>query len=99
VPAHPTFPVTKGLTSRAIRMKRTVNVSEVTNDIDYLTALSNTRSEIIVPILDDAGKHILGTIDVESEKVSAFDHATERLLEQCAVALRALWITEQNRTL
>ncbi|PYX56333.1 MAG: hypothetical protein DMG76_15115 [Acidobacteria bacterium] len=80
-------------------MKRTVNVSEVTNDIDYLTALSNTRSEIIVPILDDAGKHILGTIDVESEKVSAFDHATERLLEQCAVALRALWITEQNRTL
>jgi len=80
-------------------MKKTVNVGDVKNDVDYLTALSNTRSEIIVPILDDAGEYIFGTIDVESEKVNAFDHTTERLLEQCAVALRSLWVTEQNRTL
>ena len=97
-PAHLTFPVKQGLTSKAIRTKKTVNVGDVTNDIDYLTALSNTRSEIIVPILDDAGKHIFGTIDVESENVNAFDHTTEHLLEQYAAALRPLWFTEQHRT-
>ena len=56
-PAHPTFPVTKGLTSRAIATKKTVNVGDVPNDPDYLTALTTTRSEIIIPVLDAAGEN------------------------------------------
>src|ERR1700735_4364291 len=50
-PAYPTFPVTKGLTSRAITQKRTVNVGDVASDPGYLTALDSTRSEMIVPVL------------------------------------------------
>jgi L-methionine (R)-S-oxide reductase len=69
-PAYLVFPITKGLTSRAITVRKTVNVGDVASDSSYLTALDSTRAEIIVPILDDTGDHVIGTIDVEtSERV------------------------------
>jgi putative methionine-R-sulfoxide reductase with GAF domain len=89
-PEYPTFPITKGLTGSAIAEKRTVNVGDVHSDPRYLTALGSTRSEIIVPILNDQDQ-VVGTIDVESERPNAFDQDAERLLEDCAVLLRPLW--------
>ncbi len=90
-PEYPTFPITKGLTSRAIAEKKPVNVGDVASDSDYLTALSTTRSEIIVPILDSPGGRVIGTLDVESELPDAFDSAAESLLEESAVVLRKFW--------
>jgi L-methionine (R)-S-oxide reductase len=83
--------VTKGLTSRAISKKKTVNVGDVASDSDYLTALSTTRSEIIVPILDASDRRVVGTLDVESELPDAFDSLTQRQLEECAQVLRGFW--------
>ena len=59
-------------------------------DPRYLTALGSTRSEIIVPILNQNGQ-VIGTINVESERSDAFDQSTERFLEDCAVRLRPLF--------
>jgi putative methionine-R-sulfoxide reductase with GAF domain len=64
------FPMTKGLTSRAIA-----------SDSDYLTAPGNTRSEIIVPVLHETSGDVVGTIDVESERMCAFDSAAQVQLE------------------
>ena len=89
-PEYPIFPIAKGLTGSAIAEKRTVNVGEVASDPRYLTALGSTRSEIIVPILNQDGQ-VIGTIDVESERSDAFDQSTERFLEDCAVRLRPLF--------
>ena len=90
-PEYPTFPLTKGLTSRAIAEKKTINVGDVTNDPDYLTALATTRSEIIVPVLDAVRNSVVGTIDVESERSHAFDPSAQNQLEECAVVLRDFW--------
>ena len=90
-PAFPTFPVTKGITSRAIATKQIVNVGDVTDDSDYLTALGNTQSEIIVPVLDATAQQVVGTIDVESEKRDAFGKDAEGLLGKCAELLRPFW--------
>lgn len=90
-PEHPTFPITKGLTSRAIAGKKTVNVGDVADDPDYLMAMSTTRSEIIIPVLDATGDRVLGTIDVESERLHAFDAAAQERLERCAKALSPFW--------
>ena len=90
-PAYPTFPITKGLTSRAIATKKTVNIGDVAGDPDYLTALATTRSEIIIPVLGDDGDRVLGTIDVESERPQAFDSTTQEHLEKCASVLRQFW--------
>ena len=88
-PAFPIFPMTKGLTSRAIATKLTVNVGTVNEDPDYLTALATTRSEIIVPILSDG--EVVGTLDIESETPHAFDPETQARIEQCASMIANLW--------
>jgi putative methionine-R-sulfoxide reductase with GAF domain len=83
--------VTKGLTSRAVAEKRTVNVADVARDRDYLSALTTTRSEIIVPVVDERGRHVFGTIDVESALPNAFDASVQIMLEECAIVLRPFW--------
>ena len=91
-PAYPTFPVTQGLTSAAIQGKKTIIVGDVRTDARYLTAFGNTLSEIIVPIIDPRNGTVVGTIDVESERVNAFSADDQRLLEECARAALPLWI-------
>jgi L-methionine (R)-S-oxide reductase len=90
-PAHAIFPITKGLTSRAVASRKTVNVGDVAKETGYLATLDSTRSEIIVPVLHPASGRVVGTIDVESDQLNAFDAATESLLEQCARALADFW--------
>ena len=90
-PAYPTFPATQGLTSRAITEKKTINVGNVSADKDYLTALGDTRSEIIVPVMDAAGARVIGTIDVESEDEEAFDAEAQRWLEECGRVMTEFW--------
>jgi putative methionine-R-sulfoxide reductase with GAF domain len=62
----------------------------VASDPRYLTALHSTRSEMIVPVLDTSGA-VVGTIDVESERLNAFDAAAETMLEACSRALAEFW--------
>jgi putative methionine-R-sulfoxide reductase with GAF domain len=91
-PAYPTFPVTKGLTSSAIRQKSAVVVGDVRSDPRYLTAFGSTLSEIIIPILDPQDSRVIGTIDVESERANAFSDVDRKRLEECADAALALWL-------
>ena len=88
-PAFPTFATSEALTSRAIARKKTVNVGDVASENNYLTALDSTRSEIIVPVLEGADGKAIGTIDVESERLNAFDSSTQSLLEECANVLKS----------
>lgn len=91
-PVYPTFPVTKGLTSAAIRDMRTIAVGDVRSDPRYLTAFGNTLSEIIVPILDPQSGKVVGTIDVESDRANAFSVRDQELLEECARSALPLWV-------
>jgi GAF domain-containing protein len=91
-PAHPTFPVGKGLTGAAIQQKQTVIVGDVRNDPRYLTAFGSTLSEIIVPVLHPADGRAVGTIDVESERANAFSSRDREMIEQCAQAALPLWL-------
>lgn len=90
-PAFAVFPITKGLTSGAITLPKTVNVGDVASDASYLTALESTRAKIIVPVLDDTGDHVIATIDVEGEHLNAFDSRAQTLLEESANVLTKFW--------
>jgi L-methionine (R)-S-oxide reductase len=94
-PAYPTFPVTKGLTSRAIAEKKTINVGDVASDRDYLIALDTTRSEIIIPVVDVAGERVIGTVDVESERPYAFSPESQTALEEVVRVLVPFWINSR----
>jgi putative methionine-R-sulfoxide reductase with GAF domain len=90
-PEYPQFPIHKGLTGAAIVQKGTINVGDVDADARYLTAFGSTRSEIIVPIFDEARQKVIGTIDVESELRDAFDAERKALLERSADVVSPLW--------
>jgi L-methionine (R)-S-oxide reductase len=95
MPAHPRFPVTQGLSGAAVASGETVVVGDVSKDSRYLTAFGSTRSEIIVPVVDRAGRKVVGTIDVESEQVDAFSEEDRAALERCAAAVAELWKTSR----
>ena len=90
-PAHPSFPVTEGLSGAAVATGRAVVVNDVTADPRYLTAFASTRSEAIVPVVDPGTGRVVGTLDVESERRDAFSDADRRALEACAAALPRLF--------
>ena len=90
-PEHPTFPLTKGLTSAAVAQRQIINVGNVSADPRYLTAFGTTRSEIIVPVFDRERKNVVGTIDVESEEPHAFSKDIQDLLQACSDVIRPLW--------
>jgi len=89
-PAFIRFPNTAGLTGEAVRTKNTVVANDVSADPRYLTSFAGTRAEIIVPVLNPEGR-VVGTIDVESDKLNAFGAPDQQVLEQCALALWPLW--------
>ena len=90
-PKYPRFPIGKGLTGAAIQDRKAINVGDVFSDPRYLTAFGSTRSEIIVPILDQRRGKTVGTIDVESDRVNAFNRDTEKALVACADVIAFLW--------
>jgi glc operon protein GlcG len=89
-PAFPTFPVTKGLNGAAVAQKRAIIVQDVSKDARYLTTFGQTQAEAIFPVLSTEGK-VVGTIDVESERVNAFGAEDVAFLTACASLLAPLW--------
>jgi putative methionine-R-sulfoxide reductase with GAF domain len=88
-PAYPTFPRSQGLNGAAIASGRAIIVNDVRQDPRYLTTFNTTLAEAVVPVR--SGTLIVGTIDVESDRVNAFSPGDEEFLEQCAVTLQPLW--------
>jgi L-methionine (R)-S-oxide reductase len=89
-PAYPRFPVTQGLAGAAVEEKKAIMVADVHKDPRYLPTFGSTQSEIVVPVITEAGK-VVGLIDVESEKLDAFTENDRDFLEHAAyVIARAL---------
>jgi L-methionine (R)-S-oxide reductase len=80
-PAYPRFPITQGLCSTALDTGKPIIVGDVRRDPRYLPTFHTTRSEIIVPMVNDR-RRIVGMLDAESEKVNAFDQEDRQFLER-----------------
>lgn len=90
-PAFTSFPKDKGLNGRAVMMKQTVIVNDISKDEDYLLTFTDTQSEIIVPVFSAEEREIVGTIDAEGEIKNAFSEKDALFLEDCAKLIRPLW--------
>ena len=80
-PAYPRFPITQGLCGAALDSGKPVVVGDVHHDPRYLPTFHTTRSEIIVPMVNDH-RRILGMLDAESEKLNAFGDEDRQFLER-----------------
>lgn len=71
-----------GITGRAIVTGKSQLVSNVKEDSDYIEYSPNTKSELAVPLLDSGS--VIGAINVESDKIGAFDASDQEALEALA---------------
>ena len=91
---HTRIPVGRGICGAAAAEKATIIVDDVNSDARYLACSVETRSEIVVPIM--AGNEVLGEIDIDSDRIAAFDGADQQLLESVARLLAARMTGRSN---
>ncbi|MGH8092080.1 MAG: GAF domain-containing protein [Chthoniobacterales bacterium] len=96
-PAYPRFPVSQGLCGAVVESGETLIVGDVAKDPRWLPAFWTTRSEIVVPIVSETTGHVIGVIDVESEKRDAFTEDDRDFLEHVAVVLARRLCTARKK--
>jgi GAF domain-containing protein len=85
---HTRIPVGRGICGAAASEKETIIVDDVNADPRYLACSVNTQSEIVVPIFSaDVARDVLGEIDIDSDRLAAFDVADKNMLEAIATLL------------
>jgi L-methionine (R)-S-oxide reductase len=87
---HTRIPLGRGICGAAATERATIVVDDVNSDSRYLACSLETKSEIVVPIIDprdDAA--VLGEIDVDSDQPAAFTDDDRSLLEGVARELAA----------
>ena len=82
---HTRIPLGRGICGAAATEKATIIVDDVNADPRYLACSIETRSEIVVPIMN--GPEVLGEIDIDSDQPAAFGPADRALLELVAPLL------------
>jgi GAF domain-containing protein len=82
-PAYPRFPITQGIAAAVLESKKSIMLADVHKDPRYLPTFGSTQSEIVVPVMTEE-KKVVGFINVESEKLSAFTEADRDFLEHVA---------------
>src|SRR6187200_2828016 len=82
---HTRIPLNRGICGAAATGKATIIVDDVNADPRYLACSIETKSEIVVPIMD--GDRVLGEIDIDSDRPAAFGEADRQLLEAVAARL------------
>ncbi len=84
-----TLPLSQGVTGRVARTNRAAYVPDVAKDPDYVDGISETRSEIAVPLRK--GNIVIGVLNVESTDPFGLDEDDLRLLmllaDQVSVAI------------
>src|SRR5215510_15442368 len=75
---HTRIPLGRGICGAAASEKATIVVDDVNADARYLACSIETKSEIVVPIMEDGD--VLGEIDIDSDTRAAFGDADRKLL-------------------
>lgn len=82
------IPFARGVCGAAATQKETMIVEDVHAFPGHIACDSATNSEIVVPVLDEAGA-LAAVLDVDSTKFSTFDAVDKKYLEQiCATLLQ-----------
>lgn len=82
---HARIPLGSGICGAAATERATIIVDDVNADPRYLACSIETRSEIVVPIMDSG--RVLGEIDIDSDQPAAFGASDRQLLEGVAAVL------------
>lgn len=82
---HIRIPIGQGVCGAAAVSGLTEVVNDVSKDNRYLSCFPSTKSEIVVPISKEGG--VIGEIDIDSNKLGAFNNVDQEFLESVALIL------------
>jgi len=82
---HVRIPIGQGICGSAAKQGETIVVPDVNKDPRYLMCFASTRSDIVVPIKGRNG--VLGEINIDSSRLSAFNQRDKEILEGAASLL------------
>lgn len=71
------IPFSRGVCGASARTGKALNVPDVDAFADHIACSSTTRSELVLPVWNGAGK-LLGVLDLDSNTPAAFTDADER---------------------
>jgi len=86
---HTRIPIGKGVCGFAAKAGRTEIVSDVSKDPRYLQCFLSTKSEIVVPIMNQSS--VVGEIDIDGDQLDAFSSLDREFLEAVARKTAGLW--------
>ena len=70
----------KGVCGTSWEKAQTIIVPDVEKFPGHIACSSKSRSEIVVPVIRD--NKVMGVLDVDSDKLAAFDESDKRFLEE-----------------
>ena len=93
-PACVFLPVGEGVCGTCAEKRETLLVPNVHAFPGHIACDASSRSEIVVPLFDEAGV-LRGVLDVDSDEPDAFDAVDREHLEALALRIRQLWALEK----
>lgn len=77
----------KGVCGTTWEEKKTIVVEDVEQFPGHIACSSESKSEIVVPLIK--GDEVIGVLDIDSEKLATFDTTDQHWLEQIAEVVAA----------
>ncbi|MDI6883476.1 MAG: GAF domain-containing protein [Patescibacteria group bacterium] len=71
----------KAVCGTSANLRKTIIVPDVTKFPGYIACDTETKSEIVVPVFD-ANKNFIAVLDIDSDKINAFDKLDKKYLEE-----------------
>jgi len=82
------IPFERGVCGAAARRKNALVIADVSKVPYHIACSPKTKSEIVVPLLK--GKKVVGVLDIDSHKFSAFDSIDKKYLEMiCEMVVKS----------
>ena len=75
------IPFGRGVCGTAWQREQTIVVPDVEQFPGHIACSSASRSEIVVPVFDKEGR-VTAVLDIDSERLAAFDETDQRYLEE-----------------
>ena len=75
-----TIDFSRGICGRCARERAGRNVPDVSAEKDHIACSATTKSELVIPILDDGGE-LIAVLDIDSDTPAAFDRIDEENLQ------------------
>ncbi len=83
------IPFSRGVCGRCARERKTINIPDVAVVPYHIACSPATRSELVVPICGRDGE-LLAVLDIDAERLAAFDEIDERNLQRVSAYFAAV---------